>query len=159
MRETSTGRLNPDTVWGRVVWSLGPRTGQKGRRGLSLNGRGGHAMWECQMSEIIVCNVRSRYIRERVHAAAGSCKVLPAPPRQAHPLYHFIPACWPQKYFPRLYQQRCEGRLGSDKAMAFEWAVKGEDTPKEQAIAMAVFIVAAGAPHALQLSPQLRSSI
>ncbi len=37
--------------------------------------------------------------------------------------------------------------------MAFEWAVKGEDTPKQQTIAMAVFIVAPGAPHALELSP------
>ncbi len=74
------------------------------------------------------------------------------------PVVSIDPGLLAAEIFPRLYQ-RCEGRLGSDKAMAFEWAVEGEGTPKQQAIAMAVFIVARGAPHALQLSPQLRSSI
>jgi hypothetical protein len=51
-------------------------------------------------------------------------------PRQARPVYHFIPAHWLQKYFPRHYQ-RCEGRLGRDKAKGDEWAVEVDDGPYE----------------------------
>ena len=51
-----------------------------------------------------------------------------AAPQQAPTLYHFIPAGWLQKIFPRHYQ-RCEGRLERDKAKGLEWAAKAEDAP------------------------------
>jgi hypothetical protein len=85
------------------------------------------------LAKIIGC------VGEPVHAANAGASL--AWPRQARPLYHFIPACWLQKIFPRHYQ-RCKGRLERDKAKGFEWVVMAKDA----SVAMAVFIVGTGAP-------------